>query len=200
MMTQKITSLTLFFLLLLTSAQALPERYKVVAQENVRDFSFFEDQPWVNPPEKIQFQEKISSQKVVVLHFWATSCPTCVPELKALEKTAQNYMNAPIDFMVVSLNDPRSGVLRNYFNRNRYVHLKPYHRTSSTRPPIKGLPTTFFFNKNGKLIGRLEGAAKWESDEMKRLLDRLVAEDYQPEALPLSLFEEAMAWIKKYFS
>lgn len=204
MMATKIKSLTLFFLLISTSLHALPERYQVIAQETVKNFYFFEDQPWLNTPPKIQFRDKISSQKIIVLHLWATSCPTCVAELKSLEQTAQDYMNAPIEFIILSLNDPRSGVLRNYFNRNRYVNLKPYHRASGSRPPIKGLPTTFFFNKRGKLIGRLEGAAKWEEDEMRRLLNRLVDEVYEPEVTPLGFFEKVFEkvreWIKKCFS
>ena len=159
------------------SAQALPDRYKVVPQETLPDFYFFEDQPWVNPPKKIHFNDLLEEKKVVILHLWATSCPSCIAELKQLEKAATEYMNQPLTFIVLSLNDPRSGVLRNYFNRNRYTHLKPYHNASRTRPAIKGLPTTLFFNRNGKLIGRIEGAAKWQDDEMSRLLQRLIEEE-----------------------
>ena len=201
MMPRQIKSLTLFLLFLFpTILQALPERYAVIASETPRDFYFFEDQPWVNPPKKIRFSSKLASQKVIVLHLWATSCPTCVPELQQLEQTAKDYRDQPIDFIVLSLNDPRSGVLRNFFNRSRYTHLKPYHNPSGARPPIKGLPTTLFFNKNGKLIGRLEGAGKWQSNEMKRLLNRLITEEIKQDPAPSGFFTSYFKRISKWFS
>ncbi len=176
--------LCIVFCTLSFSAQALPERYTIISREAPPDFYFYEDQPWVSPPKKIHFNDVLAEKKVIVLHLWATSCPSCISELKQLEKAATDYMNQPITFIVLSLNDPRPGVLRNYFNRIPYTHLKPYHRASSTRPAIKGLPTTFFFNKSGQLIGRIEGAAKWQYDEMKRLLQRLMSED-PPKRHPL---------------
>lgn len=184
------------------SAQALPERYTVIPREVLSDFYFHEDQPWVNPPKKIHFNDLIAEEKVIVLHLWATSCPSCVSELKQLEKAAADYMNQPITFIVLSLNDPRQGVLRNYFNRIPYTHLKPYHNPSSTRPAIKGLPTTLFFNKNGKLIGRLEGAAKWQGDEMKRLLQRLMNEELSKESPlnPKGFFAQWITSVKNLFS
>ncbi len=193
--------LALFTILGITSLHALPERYTVISQETIKDFYFLEDQPWVTPSKKIYFNETLNQQRVVILHLWSTSCPSCVPELKELEQTAQDYMNAPLDFIILSLNDPHAGVLRNYFNRNRYVHLKPYHNASSTRPPIKGLPTTLFFNKKGKLIGRIEGAAKWHSDEMKRLLDRLIAEeDTKQETKHLRFYNRWFQRLTQWFS
>ncbi len=184
------------------SAQALPEHYTVISRETLSDFYFFEDQPWVNPPKKLYFNEFLEEKKVVILHLWATSCPSCVSELKQMEKAATDYMNQPITFIALSLNDPRSGVLRNYFNRIPYTRLKPYHNASSTRPAIKGLPTTLFFNKNGRLIGRIEGAAKWQDDEMKRLLQRLMNEEL-PKEPPLNLkgfFDPWITPLKNLFS
>jgi|GEM_PF-4618183 len=184
------------------SAQALPERYTIISREVPPDFYFYEDQPWVHPPKKIYFNEFLAEKKVVILHLWATSCPSCISELKQLEKAAVDYMNQPITFVALSLNDPRSGVLRNYFNRIPYTHLKPYHKASSTRPAIKGLPTTLFFNKNGQLIGRIEGAAKWQGDEMKRLLQRLMNEEL-PKDTPFNLkgfFDPWITSLKNLFS
>ena len=197
-----VTLLCTVFCALPFSAQALPERYTIISREAPPEFHFFEDQPWVNPPKKIYFNEFLNQNRVVVLHLWATSCPSCISELKQLEKAAADYMNQPITFIVLSLNDPRSGVLRNYFNRIPYTHLKPYHNASSTRPAIKGLPTTLFFNKNGQLIGRIEGAAKWQGDEMKRLLQRLMNEEI-PKDTPLTLkgfFDLWMTSLKNLFS
>lgn len=183
-----------------TSFCALPERYNVISQETIKDFHYQEDQPWVTPPQEIHFSEQLNKQRIVVLHLWATSCPSCIQELDALEQTAEQYMNDPIDFIILSLNDPNSGVLRNYFNRKRYVHLKPYHNASSTRPAITGLPSTFFFNKNGKLIGRIEGAAKWHSEEMKRLLNRLILEESATDIKHVKFYTRWFQRLIKWFS
>lgn len=152
------------------------------------------------PPHQIPFKDILAEKKVIILHFWATSCPACIPELKELERIARTHMNAPIRFIALSVNDPRSGVLRNYFKRSHYAHLKPYHNPNSMRPPIKGLPTTLFFNKNGELIGRIEGAAKWHSDEMKRLLERLIAEEPRLMETAPSFFTPLKEIFAKWFS
>lgn len=184
------------------SIQAVPDRYRVIPSETLSNFHFFEDKPWVNPPKELYFNDFLKEKKVVILHLWATSCPSCIKELKQLEQIATDYMNQPITFIVLSLNDPRSGVLRNYFNRTRYTHLRPYHNASRSRPAIKGLPTTLFFNKKGKLVGRMEGAAKWNGDEMKRLLQRLMAEDSKDtsDLNPKGLIDTWIARVKNLFA
>ena len=185
----------------LSVCQALPEKYQVIASESIKPFSFSEDQPWANPPKKIEFAHLLNQNNVVILHLWATSCPSCVPELKAMEKFAHDYMKKDLDIITVSLNDPRSGVLRNYFSNNHYRHLKPYHRASRTRPAIKGLPTTFFFNRSGELVGKIEGIAPWSSEEMKRLVDRLLAEPAVKKTKPSdSYFDQALDFISSLFS
>lgn len=163
------------YLVSTSPAVALPDKYQVIAKEPFRAFSFYEDQPWANPPAKLSSYDFLGKGRVVIIHLWATSCSTCVEELGALELFAKAHREDPIDVVTISLNDPRSGVLRNYFTRNHYQFIKPYHRADTTRPAIKGLPTTFFFNKNGELIGKIEGAASWSSAEMERLIDRLLA-------------------------
>ncbi len=161
------------------NALALPQKYTIIAQEEIRNFTFQEDQPWIKSPRKISFQDIISNEKITILHLWATSCRSCIKELKSLELLAKKHKNNPIQIISLSLNDPRPGVLRNYFNNQRYTHLKPYHRASSKRPPIKGLPTTLFFNRNGKLIGRIEGPANWQGAEMTKLIKRILETPFQ---------------------
>lgn len=162
-----------------TKSLCLPQNYTVIAKETVKQFSFLEDQPWSQTPQSHEFHDFLSSGTVVILHFWATSCPSCVTELKALEELAAKRHKDPITIIPISLNDPRPGILRNYFMSNHYVHLKPYHKVSGSRPPIKGLPTTFFFNRSGYLVGKIEGVAAWNSEEMDRLLTRLCEEPTQ---------------------
>lgn len=178
---------------------ALPDKYQIIAKDPVKTFTFQEDQPWANPPETIDFCDRLQKGKVVILHLWATSCPSCVGELKSLEDFAKTYKKQNLDIITLSLNDPRSGVLRNYFSRNHYRHIKPYHRASSTRPNIRGLPTTLFFNTSGHLIGKIEGVAPWSSDEMHRLVTRLMAEEPQHPEDSVS-FAGILSAIQNWFS
>jgi thiol-disulfide isomerase/thioredoxin len=164
-----------------TEAFSLPQGYQIVPSEGIQGFLFYEDRPFEGESIPLNFTDNLKSGKVQILHLWATSCPSCVEELKALEAIARDLSAQPITFVVLSLNDPQPGVLRNYFNRLHYDHLKPYHRPGLSYPPIKGLPTTLFFNKAGRLVGRMEGAAAWQSDEMRRLLKRLCEEETQPQ-------------------
>lgn len=197
----KALSLFMTAILIATTVNALPRGYQVLPSEGIQGFLYYEDQPSVGEPVPINFKETIAKGNVVVLHLWATSCPSCVEELKQIQEAAHAFSQQPIEFVVLSLNDPQAGVLRNYFTRLQYDHLKPYHRPGMSRPAVKGLPTTLFFNRSGKLVGRIEGPAAWQSDDMVRLLKRLCSEEWSTIAgedadagLLTSLWQKVQQW------
>ena len=179
-----------FFICLTTSAADLPEKYKVIPQEMLGNFYFLQDQPWKKEPERVKLNDIAGKGRVTILHFWASTCPKCVPELDEIEQVIREYAGREIDFFAISLNDSKKGVLHNYFMSQKYLGLKPYHRPGITKPNIRGVPTTFFLNKSGKLIGRIDGVANWQSDEMRRLLERLIVQEFEEE-------EGSWKWVEK---
>ena len=57
---------------------------------------------------------------------------------------------------------------KNFFSKNNYKNLEKYYdfeKKVSKNFSLRGLPTTFIFNKNFKVFAKVEGIVEWESDQ-----------------------------------
>jgi len=99
--------------------------------------------------DKSKFSHKDFKDKPFIVHFWATWCPTCKVEISNFDDLAKDYNVITIavesgsdeeikkflankDISIPTIND-KSGKLASVFN-------------------ISGYPTTFVFDKDGKLF------------------------------------------------
>jgi thiol-disulfide isomerase/thioredoxin len=122
--------------------------------------------------ELINFSESIG--KPVVLNLWATWCPPCVAEMPALQKLYDSF-GKEVDFYFVSSED--SDKLKKWLKTKEYN--LPVYNAYSTFPKeleSSSLPTTFVLDKQGTIVMKEVGSAKWDSDEMKKFLQDLVDE------------------------
>ena len=127
----------------------------------------------VKDPELIDAQgyQKILQQyrgKPLVMTFWATWCEPCRDEYPMLNQLAKQY--APQGVKVVGVNLDQEGdliLMRRFLAR--YKPVFPNYRKGqgedsaffrSVMPEWQGaLPASFFYSKDGKLIGHLVGAS-----------------------------------------
>ncbi|WP_236024945.1 TlpA family protein disulfide reductase [Arenibaculum pallidiluteum] len=112
--------------------------------------------------------------RVVLLNLWATWCAPCVEEMPALDRL-QAKLGGP-DFAVVALSLDRGGrdkvepFLRGLSLENLALYLDP--RAASTAAlAARGLPTTFLIDRQGRLVGKAEGAVPWDSPSAFRLIE-----------------------------
>jgi len=91
--------------------------------------------------------------KIVLVSFWATTCPACHSEIQALDAIYTHYQNEGLVIFSVTNEDA--------FTVNSYLHGKDYH------PPVlideggkvtkqfhvTAPPKTFVFDRDGKLVG-----------------------------------------------
>lgn len=111
--------------------------------------------------------------KVVLLNLWATWCGPCVREMPTLDRL-QAELGGPA-FEVVALSSDHGGAkavepfLRDNKLNNLGVYLDPTSQATRALEP-RGLPTTLLIDKDGREVGRLEGAAEWDSAEAKALI------------------------------
>jgi|GEM_PF-2878616 len=117
--------------------------------------------------------------RVVFLHFWATWCVNCRPELesiqrlRALVKTADTA-DAPA-FVLIS---PEAGaIVRRYLGRRAdsssvYLEADRFPRHLQ----VSALPTTFIIARDGTIAYHTRGAAQWDAPRVLDLLQSLQAQ------------------------
>ena len=112
--------------------------------------------------------------RVVVLHFWTTWCPTCQGKLPQLQQVQQRFGGRQVVIVSVSLDDDPQA-LRRFLQ----THALPYAviEDAAQRPSVAGLyqvdgfPTTYLIDRQGLIVERL-GAA---GDLMHAVLQALAA-------------------------
>jgi thiol-disulfide isomerase/thioredoxin len=111
--------------------------------------------------------------RIVLLNLWATWCAPCVQEMPSLERL-QTKLGGDA-FTVLALSSDRGGarVVEPFLENLGLTALKPYldPRGAATRAlGAQGLPTTLLIDREGREIGRLEGAAQWDGPAAMALL------------------------------
>ena len=91
--------------------------------------------------------------KIVVINIWATWCPPCRAETPALEKSYEQYKDSGVVILGVdltsqdSLSDVKAFIQE--FSLTYPILLDRDGKVSNTLYQIKGLPSTFFVNREG---------------------------------------------------
>lgn len=113
-----------------------------------------------------------SRDRVAIINLWGTWCPPCIAEMPGLQKLYDDY-GEEVDFYLVSSED-RSTI-------DRFMQAKGYNLPAyqlSSNPPetlaYRSLPTTFLIDKQGQILIRKTGAANWNSDSTRQLLEQLL--------------------------
>jgi len=116
--------------------------------------------------------------KFVLLNIWATWCAPCRKELPSLD-LLQEQLGGP-DFEVVALSVDRDGAEAvKKFYREIGIRRLPVRVAADSNALAAlgayGLPTTPLIDPESKEIGRLVGAARWDSKEMVDFLKLRIA-------------------------
>ncbi len=118
---------------------------------------------------------KTSIGEVAVINLWATWCPPCIAEMPSFQKLYDQYGDR-VDFYFVSSEEEEK--LEKFLAKKNY-NLPVFQPLSMA--PIKlqstSLPTTFVISRHGKIAVHKEGAANWNDEGFKELLEQLLAED-----------------------
>lgn len=122
--------------------------------------------------EEINFSQ--SQGKVTVVNFWATWCPPCVAEMPSFQKLYNDY-GSKVDFYFVTSEEPEK--VQRFLDKNDYslpTYLQIYEAPEQMQS--RALPTTYVLSKKGEIVINETGTANWNSDKMRKLLDKLLTQ------------------------
>ncbi len=109
--------------------------------------------------------------KVIFINLWATWCPPCraeMPSIQALYDKVKD--NEDIVFVMLSL-DESEGKVRKYKNKKSFDF--PIYMAASQVPDVlrsPSIPTTFIVAKNGDIVSKKVGMAKYDTKSFENFL------------------------------
>ena len=113
--------------------------------------------------------------KVIFINFWASWCPPCRAEMPSLNEL---YLKLHEDnrFVFLFLNeDEDKGKAVSYIKNNQLTIPLQYTTDNVPTEIFSGtLPTTVVLDKNGKVVMKHSGMAKYNTDEFIRQLKELL--------------------------
>lgn len=112
--------------------------------------------------------------KVVVLNLWATWCPPCRAEMPSLDKLWEKFKNDDrfrvLCISTETLEDVRKDSLPGTVTMPLYVFSTPVPEELDA----EGLPTTYIFDREGRVVFGHTGMALWDAPEVVAYLEALL--------------------------
>lgn len=175
---------TLFVALILTAGTAF-----AAATETVKPGEFIPTTP-PQPAPEISFTTLDGKAvtladfhgKPIILNLWATWCQPCLKEMPSLAKVPGTLGDGVV-LLAVSQDRGGAKVVEPFVAKLGLGTLKYYLDPKSTVGhafEVRGLPTTIVIDGKGQVLGRVEGAADWDSGKLLGILKKLIGPDAKP--------------------
>ena len=141
--------------------------------------------PWPAPPTGFTDAEgktvslRDFADKLVLVNLWATWCAPCRYEMPSLERL-QTRLGEKITILAISEDRGGSKAVAPFIAKLGLRAVKIYLDPESAVGgafKVDGLPTSFLIDRQGRVLGRVEGEAEWDSPKMLTILDPLLTED-----------------------
>src|SRR5215469_16817488 len=117
--------------------------------------------------------------KPVVVNLWATWCEPCLREMPSLERL-QSRLGERIAVLAVSEDRGGDKAVEPFVAKLALKSVKIYIDPKSDVGhafAVRGLPTSVLIDRDGRVLGRVEGAAEWDSPKILGLLEPLLSGD-----------------------
>ncbi len=112
--------------------------------------------------------------KVVIVNFWATWCPPCREEMPSMQKAWETLREKDVVMLAINIGENEDTIFQ--FIANYPVDFPLLMDLDSTvigNWPVKGLPTTFIVDTQGRLAYRAIGGREWNTPDLLKLAQKL---------------------------
>jgi thiol-disulfide isomerase/thioredoxin len=181
----KFFSILIFLILTNLSSTSYAKEEKDVInsflKEELKDFELSKEKKNISNLIFKDYQEKEISfsdfkGKVLLVNFWATWCAPCIKEMPSLDR-----LKSKVDgnFDVIAISVDRDGVkkVNDFFSENKITNLEKFFDIKNLLAKemnLFGLPTSFFVNKEGDLIGYYQGDMEWDNEVVLEFINYLI--------------------------
>jgi thiol-disulfide isomerase/thioredoxin len=112
--------------------------------------------------------------RFVLVNLWATWCAPCVREMPSLDRL-QARLGDRLTVLAISEDRGAGHVVAPFLEKLGLSRLAVYLDPSDAAQEafaVRGLPTSFLIDRDGRILASLEGAAEWDSPAMLQRLER----------------------------
>lgn len=105
--------------------------------------------------------------KAVLLNFWATWCPPCREEIPDLIKLQDQYASQNFTVLGVSLDEDGPEGVKKFVAEHKmtYPIVMGNEKMTDDFGGIRGIPTSFVINREGKILDKIVGGRSREEFE-----------------------------------
>ena len=121
--------------------------------------------------------------KVLLINIWATWCGPCRVEMPSIEQLHRAYGTKGLKVLAMSVDEPGTDAeIRNFvseYGLTFEVLHDPQGQEGNVAKNFQtnGYPETVIVGRDGIIRKKFLGAHNWNSEENRRLIDRLLAEE-----------------------
>ncbi|MFS4454572.1 redoxin family protein [Maribacter sp. 2304DJ31-5] len=119
---------------------------------------------------------EIGRGEVTFLSYWATWCPPCIAELPSIQKLYADYGDK-INFVLITNENPK--IIQEFLEEKQYDI--PVVLPQMETPKVlseRSIPTNYIIDKAGQIIVKEQGAADWNSEKVRGILDKLIGGEF----------------------
>ena len=117
-------------------------------------------------------------RKVVFLNFWATWCIPCREEMPMMEKLHREFKQQGLEVVAINIKENKKAIRKFVDDLGlTFTVLLDRDGKVSEEYGAWAIPLSYFINRKGEFVGKVEGDRKWDSQEARAFFRELLREN-----------------------